>query len=68
MFPNEHPDYALRRLEHQQAELKKLARTLEGVDPGDPVAMKDALLKVVGSLAEVTSATGSVAQWIRRKL
>lgn len=67
MFPNEHPGYVLRRLEHQKTELKKLATTIEKIDPADPVAMQDALLQIATGLAEVASATGSLAQWMQRQ-
>jgi hypothetical protein len=67
MFPNEHPGYVLRRLEHQKTELKKLATQLETIDATDPAAMKDAILQIASGLSEVASSTGSLAQWMNRQ-
>jgi len=67
MFPNEHPGYVLRRLEHQKTELKKLAVGLEAIDATDPTAMKDAMQQIASGLAEVASATGSLAQWMNKQ-
>jgi hypothetical protein len=66
MFPQEHPTYILRRLEAQNTRLRKLAKELDQVDLSDPEAMRKTLHTISTGMAEIATATGSLAGWIGR--